>query len=96
MTVKNIEPKYIQFVFAKYSNTGKTEQWNVATKEDAEDLLGVVKFYAPWYCYAFFPFDKTLYEKQCLRDIAEFCEQQNKLWRIRIKMKKATLHAQPT
>jgi hypothetical protein len=73
------EPKYIQFVDAGYSSSGKTKVWDVATKEDAEDLIGEIKWFGPWRCYAFYPFEKTVFEKTCLRDIADFCEKQTKL-----------------
>lgn len=73
------EPKYIQFVDAGYSSSGKTKVWDVATKEDSEDLLGQIKWFGSWRCYAFCPYDKTVFEKTCLRDIANFCEEQTKL-----------------
>ena len=73
--------KYIQFLDAGYSDSGKTKVFDVATIEDPEDLLGEIRFIAGWYCYGFFPFDKTQYEKTCLRDIAVFCEEQTKLLR---------------
>lgn len=69
------EPKYIQFVNAGYSSSGKTKVWDVATKEDSEDLIGQVRWFGSWRCYAFYPYDKTVFEKTCLRDIANFCEE---------------------
>jgi hypothetical protein len=72
---------HIQFLDAGFSDTGKTHIWDVATIEDKEDLLGEIRFAAGWYCYAFFPSPKTQYEKTCLREIADFCEEQTKKWR---------------
>lgn len=73
--------KYIQFVHAGYSASGKTKVWDVATIEDQEDLLGEVRWFASGRCYAFYPYDKTVFEKTCLRDIASFCEKQTLKWR---------------
>ena len=63
----------------------KTYVWDVVKNErskergarDADGMLhelGQVKWYGPWRCYSFFPEAGTLFEKQCLRDIAAFCE----------------------
>jgi hypothetical protein len=68
------ELKYIQFVDAGYSSSGKTRVWEVATRDDAKDVIGEVRWFASWRCYAFYPYDKTVFEKTCLRDIANFCE----------------------
>jgi hypothetical protein len=37
-------------------------------------MLGEVRWFGRWRCYAFYPEPDTLYERQCLRDIADFCE----------------------
>ena len=70
--------KWINFSMVK--DTGKTKVWNVWPKEDGT-ILGVVKWYGSWRGYAFFPAPNTLFEKTCLRDIADFLEQQNQLHR---------------
>jgi len=75
------EGKYIVFIDAGYSVSGKTRVWDVATKEDYEDLVGEVRWFGPWRCYAFYPYDKTVFEKTCLRDIADFCEEQTMMFR---------------
>ena len=77
------EPKYIQFVDVGFSSTGKTRIWNVATKEDSEDLIGEIRWFGSWRCYALYPFEGTAFEKTCLRDIANFCEEQTKLHKLR-------------
>jgi hypothetical protein len=33
-----------------------------------------VRWYGKWRQYAFFPMPNTVFERQCLRDIANFCE----------------------
>jgi hypothetical protein len=48
--------------------------------------LGSVKWLGRWRCYAFRPATNTLFEKQCLRDLATFCERQTKAQFDRAKM----------
>ena len=55
----------------------KTSVWNVVTKQG--DLLGQVKWFGRWRQYSFFPEFQTIYERQCLRIIADFCEEQTRL-----------------
>lgn len=61
----------------------KTKVWVVwSSKEDFEgNELGQVRFYPQWRKYAFFPTAQTLFEQDCLRDIADFCETATKEWR---------------
>lgn len=66
--------KYIDFKFLNQSPTGKTKIWEVLTKEERPITLGSVKWFGRWRAYAFHPEHDTLFEKSCLRDIADFCE----------------------
>jgi hypothetical protein len=52
----------------------KTDTWQVWSLKEPPAHLGVVKWYATWRKYAFFPTSQTLYEQDCLRDIAAFIE----------------------
>jgi hypothetical protein len=64
--------EYIRFVAAPAQPAGrKTAIWYV---ENGERHLGRVSWFSAWRCYAFFPAGDTVFEKVCLRDIAEFCE----------------------
>jgi hypothetical protein len=54
----------------------KTKTWRVLSER--EELLGIVKWYGPWRTYAFHPEGWTVFEKTCLRDIANFCESETK------------------
>ena len=73
--------KYIQFVEDDLPKL-KTRRWRVESIFDAlRSNLGYVKWFGRWRCYAFFPFRESIFEKQCLRDIAQFCEEQTKLHR---------------
>lgn len=72
------EPKWIRFV--PLDAATKTPRWQITTSFDGGDL-GLVKFYPMWRKFVFFPSDGTLYEADCLRDIAAFCEEQTRVWR---------------
>lgn len=79
------EPKYIRFLDRGLTPSGKTRVWHVATRSQdkpdtqIEDYLGEIRWFGRWRCYTFYPYDQTVYEKQCLRDIANFCEEQTNL-----------------
>ena len=51
----------------------RTLRWRVTSVDGA--LLGFVEWHTPWRCYAFFSAADTLYERTCLRDLADFCDQ---------------------
>lgn len=68
--------KWIEFVEREQS--ARTRNWWVRTKGGDATLLGDVKWFGKWRCYAFFPRPETVFERICLRDIALFCEQQTK------------------
>lgn len=67
--------------FEKVQSDGrKTAIYAVRTTEAGEDL-GEVKFWPRWRKFTFFPLAGTIYEKDCLRDIANFCEEKTAEWR---------------
>lgn len=53
----------------------KTSTWELVAKESGSHL-GWIKWYSPWRKYSFFPGVETLYEPICLRDIANFIDEQ--------------------
>ena len=59
-----------------------TQRWTIVTT-DGEIDLGEVKWFGKWRCYAYFPLNDSVYEKQCLRDIAAFCETKTNKQRAR-------------
>lgn len=71
------EPKHIRFKDNGLSKTGITKRWIVVSKYDPTDMLGEIQWFGRWRCYAFYAFN-AYFEKQCLRDIADFCEAQTK------------------
>ena len=65
--------KWINFVLIKEGK--KTNVWLVVPNEGRE-RLGEIKWFSHWRKYAFFPLPDTVYEDDCLKDIAEFIDQQ--------------------
>jgi hypothetical protein len=66
------EAKWIRFEEIAPPST-KTKRWAVMPK-DGSERIGSVSWYAPWRKYCFFPRPETVYEQDCLRDLARFCE----------------------
>ena len=56
---------------------GKTKTWVVRTI-DGVVMLGVVRWHSPWRKYAFFPLSETLFEEQCLNDLATFLKDETR------------------
>lgn len=53
----------------------KTVTFYVQTKSAIPEVIGEIKWYGCWRKYCFFPEYDTVYEQDCLRDIAAFCEE---------------------
>lgn len=70
------DAKYIEFA-ESVPLRGKTKVWSVLSK-DQQACIGIIKWFGSWRCYSFFPKHETVFERCCLRDIAEFCEQETK------------------
>lgn len=81
--------KYIEFV-EKPSISTKTKVWELVRKDNAENRLGLIGWYPAWRGYVFSPpiNTHTFFERHCLRDIADFIEEQNGLHRAALKAKK--------
>lgn len=69
---------YLSFPHTGWSKSQKTKVWGVVnTYEGREIMIGQVKWYGPWRKYAFFPLGaNTVFEHNCLREIADFIEEQ--------------------
>lgn len=65
--------KWIKFIRQIMPEGRKTKKFKVFTKEDGI-VLGEIKWLGSWRTYGFYPMVDTVYEKTCLRDIADFCE----------------------
>ena len=81
--------KWVRFPVVGPSASGRTTMWSVETVEGGV-VLGYVKWYGPWRCYAFYPEAATLYERRCLRDIADFCEAESKAQLSRARSRRAS------
>lgn len=64
-------PKWIKF--REVLDTGKTKVFEVIAIEGGFKL-GEVKWFGRWRKYSFFPNGETVFEKDCLRDIADFLD----------------------
>jgi hypothetical protein len=80
--------KYVECILIQRPVDRRTDTWLVKTKQPEGGGAGVVKtlgsiqFYPRWRAYAFYPLPQTLFEKDCLRDIADFCERATIAWRV--------------
>ena len=78
--------EYISFGKPTPSDSGKTQIWSVISHHDYD--LGEIRWYGRWRKYAFYPHWDTIYEQDCLRKIADFCEDQTKKLRATWKTRK--------
>ena len=68
--------KWISFKEVGSSPSGKTRKWHVCPTRAPESIIGTIEWYDRWRKYVFAPGWETVFEEDCLRDIAAFCEQQ--------------------
>ena len=67
----NTQYKYIYFEFIE--NKPRTQVWEC--RDMSHKNLGIIQWRSAWRQYCFFPSDNTLYNNQCLLDIADFINQ---------------------
>jgi hypothetical protein len=60
------------------SESGKTNVHQVLALDEYSTTLGVIRWFGRWRKYAFFPESDRVFEQTCLREIADFCEQETK------------------
>ena len=74
------------------SKSGKTKIFDVCgvavTSAGGDDLLGYVQWFGRWRKYAFFPRPGSVFEKDCLRLIADFCERHTKTHHAGLRAKR--------
>ena len=75
---------WIKFVLVDLRDSRKTKVWAVLTI-DGRTNLGAVSWYSPWRKYGFSPNPQTVFEQDCLRKIADFCELQTNAHRSKHK-----------
>ena len=77
---------WIKFIPANLAGL-TTANWRVDSIEDGFEL-GYVKFHPRWRKYIYEPLENTIYEQDCLRDIAQFCQDRTKeFWASKKKAK---------
>ena len=54
----------------------KTNIYEVVEKGNIRSVLGVIKWFGRWRKYVFQPFDNTVYEETCMREISQFIEEE--------------------
>lgn len=73
---------WIKFTFHSKSDSGLTSRWSILRTNgvvaDGCRALGWVAWYAPWRKYTMFSVEGITFDASCLRDIADFCEQQTR------------------
>lgn len=82
---------FVIFLFNGVTESGKTAEYNVENDSNG-DVLGTITWYGRWRCYVFGPWPSTIYEKTCLRDIADFCERLTKEHNARNRARRAAAH----
>ena len=72
-----VKTSHIAFVQIPHADEWKrkTKVWYVTSKRDALKL-GNVGWWGRWRRYVFSPHIQTLFDADCLREIADFCESQ--------------------
>lgn len=79
-------PSFIKFTEIDLRDGRKTRVWAVMTV-DGRHCLGRIGWYAPWRKYSFitggerYQHEQVILEETCLRDIADFCQQQTGIHR---------------
>jgi hypothetical protein len=81
---------YIDFRLHGFSPSGKTKIWVVQNRED-HSVLGRVSWFGRWRKYIFHPPEHAdlVFEEVCLREIAQFIEEETKAQRAASKAAKA-------
>lgn len=74
-------PSFEQFASLSEGHTMfaemETGEWSVNAKS-GDALLGYVRWYQEWKRYVFHPKEDTLFDKECLMDIAQFIHTETK------------------
>ena len=73
MSVESVK-KWVDILPIGESPTGKTKIWGVKSYRD-EGSIGIIKWHGAWRKYVYHS-DEAFYDWDCLRLIANFCEEQ--------------------
>lgn len=72
MSVDSVK-KWVNIELVGTSPTGKTNVWAVTGKGGPNNGIGYIKWHGAWRKYVYYS-DEAFYDWDCLRYIAEFCE----------------------
>jgi hypothetical protein len=72
--------RWLEFTESPQSAGRKTPTWSVFGKRSGL-LLGRIRFYPQWRCFVFEPGPRTLFNQECLTDIARFCTLETSKWK---------------
>lgn len=64
-----------EYMVAQYtgpSASGKTKNWRIESRRG--DVLGEVRWFSRWRCYAFMPQPGTVFNAGCMSELVSFCE----------------------
>lgn len=68
-----VQGEYLNFKDEGLVSPGSvTHKFSVTSRQNSS-LLGYVKWFIQWRQYCFFPMN-AVFDKKCLREVAEFCE----------------------
>ena len=70
-----IRSKYIYFNLI--DQKPKTSVWEIRSKSTGI-ILGIIKWYSPWRQYCFYTIDERVFNKNCLKDVIGFIEEEMK------------------
>lgn len=65
--------EYLDFIFVKHSDSGKTDVYNVRAKLTNLNL-GHIKWWGGWRRYIFSPYPDTVFDYNCLGEIRSFID----------------------
>ncbi len=72
-----MKTRYEFIEFLEFAAKPKTKVWQCVSTKKHRAVLGGVQWYGPWRQYCFFPSNDTIFNEQCLDDIAEFLHNVN-------------------
>lgn len=64
---------YVKFERVGMSSSGLTERWEVRSNSAVPIQLGWISWFAAWRKYCFSPAPATIFDSNCLIDIANRC-----------------------
>jgi len=73
--IEQVKSKWIEFAIV--TRLPKTVRITVRSKDKEDNtntLIGMIVWFPRWRCYAYEPYPATIYEKVCMRDIANLLE----------------------